>query len=262
MAANDKSLIKKDEVRRFEEELLKENAKNLTNPQFMSIKVKHAGVYRFEMPGGSDEKESELLKTFSGIIVYNHRLNSYWSQPFGESENRVPDCFSLDAIRGTVYGECRVCPYNKFGSGRDGKGKACRNMWRLYIFLNKKMLLPYQMTLPPTSLKYFQNYLISLMSQRVPVERVVTRFSIIPGPQDSSIVNFEMKQKLSDEDFLYYIAQRQKLVEFMKSAVFFEEADSVKENDENPKSSTEREPVMGTATYKEDDGLFDDDIPF
>ena len=118
------------------------------------------------------------------------------------------------------------------------------------------------MTLPPTSLKYFQNYLISLMSQRVPVERVVTKFSIIPGPQDSSIVNFEMKQKLSDEDFLYYMAQRQKLVEFMKSAVFFEETDSAKEEDENPKSSTEKGSVSGTATYEEDDGLFDDDIPF
>ena len=247
--SDEKQLMKADDVGRFERELIKSQSKQLDNPQFMAIKIKHAGVHRFELPATGDESEEERLrKTFSGVIIFNHRMNSYWEKAFGETDTVIPDCFSLDAIHGTKHGSCETCQYNQWGSAPDGKkGKACRNMWRLYIYLNKSMLLPYQMNIPPTSIKNFQNYIISLMSRGIAVERMLTMFSLTPGAQDSSIVKFSEKKKLDDDSFLFYLSKRNKFMHFMKSAVFFEEAEeAVKEEEE-------------TVDFMPED---DDDIPF
>jgi len=244
-----------DLIAQYERELIKEQSSQLENPQFMAVKIKHAGVHRFEMPAIGEE-EPKLLKTFSGVIIFNHRLNSYWEAAFGETDNRIPDCFALDAIHGTKFGNCKECKFNKFGSGRDGRGKACRNMWRLYIFLNKKMLLPYQLTLPPTSLKNFQNYIISLLSQNIAIERVITKFSLTEGAQESSVVNFAIGSKLSNDDFLFYLNKRKKLLEFMKAAIFFEE------NSETQESEEETEPEEPFYIEAMEDESEQEEIPF
>lgn len=233
--SDEKQIAKVNEIEKYERELIKSQSKQLDNPQFMTISVKHAGVQRFELPATGDEgDEDRLRKTFSGVIIFNHRMNSYWSKPFGESDSVIPDCFSLDAIHGTKYGECADCKYNQWGSASEGKkGKACRNMWRLYVYLNKGMILPYQISIPPTSIKNFQNYIISLMSRGMAVERMVTAFSIIPGAQESSVVRFAEKKKLDDDAFLFYLSKRNKFMHFMKSAVFFEEAEEKAEPEED-----------------------------
>lgn len=241
------------DIGRIERELIKVQSNQLDNPQFMAIRVKHAGVQRFEMPSVGEGDEEKLLKTFSGVIIFNHRMNSYWSKPFGESENPIPDCFSLDAVTGTKFGDCADCKYNQWGSAPDGKkGKACRNMWRLYVYLNKSMMLPYQISIPPTSIKNFQNYVISLMSRGMAIERMVTTFSLTAGAQESSIVNFTEKKPLDDEAFLFYLGKRNKFLHFMKSAIFFEEGTAEEEEDSS---------FMPDETFEEET-LDDDDIPF
>ena len=54
--------------------------------------------------------------------------------------------------------QCESCPLNQFGSAPDGKGKACKNMHRIYL-LREGEVLPLLLPLPPTSLKAFKDYL-------------------------------------------------------------------------------------------------------
>ncbi len=61
----------------------------------------------------------------------------------------------MNAETGEIH-NCTSCPFNEFGS--DGDGKACKNMHRLYI-LPENSPLPYILTLPPTSIKNWKNYL-------------------------------------------------------------------------------------------------------
>lgn len=232
------------DIKDIERKLLEGQGNQLENPQFMQIKMKHQGTLRYELPDKDAEGENKLVKSFNGIIVFNHRLNSYWDVPFeeGGETGRIPRCFAVDAKHPTagaevldvqsatedtveqkrVFGKCRDCYFNQWGSDKDRKGKECRNMWRLFIYTSKDEMLPYQLTLPPSSLKTFQQYAISLMSKSIPMEKVVTHFSLLPGNMKSSVGDFGMKEILSNTDFVYFINEREKLLNFMRSAEFFD----------------------------------------
>jgi len=60
--------------------------------------------------------------------------------------------------QGNPGGVCKNCPYNQWGSDPDTGGKACKNMHRIYL-LRDGDLFPLLISLPPTSIKPFSNYL-------------------------------------------------------------------------------------------------------
>ena len=65
---------------------------------------------------------------------------------------------------------------NKFGS--DGKkGKACKNMRRVHILVNGN-LLPYRLTLPPTSLKSWDEYMVNLTNKGIPLPVAITEIRL------------------------------------------------------------------------------------
>lgn len=47
---------------------------------------------------------------------------------------------------------------NQFGSDEDGRGKACKNVHRIYM-LREDNPVPLILSLPPTSLKYMRDYI-------------------------------------------------------------------------------------------------------
>jgi hypothetical protein len=245
VTASDGSIVevKEGDLKDIERGLLAQQGSMLENPQFMQIRIKHQGTLRYMLPETDENGENKLVKTFAGVIIFNHRMNSYWDVPYEEGTEavRVPRCFAIDAKRGSlpvqtveldkeqrvVYGECGSCFYNAWGSdARDRKGKACRNMWRLFIYQNKAEMLPYQLTLPPSSLKFFQQYAISLMSKNMPIEKAVTSFTLARGNMDCSLAQFAVKETLNTYDFIYYIEERRKLLNFMKSAIFYDESEA------------------------------------
>jgi hypothetical protein len=105
---------------------------------------------QFEMPDGRYEKE------FTGHILHWHNANQYYSAAFGEGESPVPDCCSSDGIKpdGGQFARdepCRDCSMNRFGSAKDGYGKACQNTIRLYIVADGEVI-PSVLKAPPSSL--------------------------------------------------------------------------------------------------------------
>ncbi len=132
------------------------------------VKVKiNKDMQKFMDPFG------EVLDTLEGVIVYKHKTRGYWPK----GEGKVPECSSKDGITGiiTETGEerkCASCPYNQWGSatdesGEQTKGKACKEMRRLFIDI-KDYELPIMLSLPPTSIKEFDNFISVLTTKGIP----------------------------------------------------------------------------------------------
>lgn len=143
-------------------EVIKEELDGLGPLPFDTVKVPSGGGIAFEVPG-DDPENPESATELVGVIVHHHAINAYWKDPF-TGGNQQPDCASLDGKQGleVATGEllnCADCPYNQYGSAGDGSnGKACKNGHRIYL-LREGEVLPILITLPPTSLRPFKDYL-------------------------------------------------------------------------------------------------------
>jgi len=141
------------------------------------IKIPSGGGTAYEVQG-EDEDDTDPMKTITGVVVFTHRLSGYWPNAYGSSNNpedKLPTCASMDGKTGIVQigdrsGEvitCETCPWNQYGTARDqagnqARGKACKNMRRLYILMDGDPNL-YLLTVPPTSIEDVNNRLYILM---------------------------------------------------------------------------------------------------
>jgi len=158
-------------------------------PRFPQIKIIHQGQ-QFEMP---DETKTD---TIEGVILDTNRINAWWQVSFDESGGGTPpDCFSLDGIKpgpgcsAQQSTSCRECEKNAFGS--DGRGKACKNMKRVHILLDGEML-PYRLTLPPSSLKAIDDYISMMTSKGLPYQLLRTRFGLKKTKNRDGIIYSEI----------------------------------------------------------------------
>lgn len=167
---------------------------------FRRAKIPSGGVLQFEMPG-DDPENPDYTPTLEGVILFNHAANSYWPAGSEYDENTPPQCQSVDGKVG--YGDpggiCETCCYNQFGSDPNGGGKACKNMRVLYLLLNGE-LMPIQLSLPPTSIRPYTNFVNSAFLLRG--RRVC-----------SGLVQIGLK-KASSNGFTYSVATFKKVRDF------------------------------------------------
>jgi len=140
------------------------------------IKIPASGGTAYEVHG-EDDDDTDPMKTITGVVVFTHRLSGYWPSSYGAAKNpedKLPTCASMDGKTGIVQigdraGEvitCETCPWNQYGTARDqagnqARGKACKNMRRLYILMDGDPNL-YLLTVPPTSIKDVNNQLAKI----------------------------------------------------------------------------------------------------
>lgn len=143
---------------------------------FERIKIPSAGSTVFEIPG-ENPGGPDTVKEFSGVILYHHPLHAYYKTKYSGGNN-PPDCGSFDGItgEGDPGGDCRACPYNKFGTGENGS-KACKNRRRIFI-LREGEIFPLLLSLPTGSLKEFTKYIKRLLGKGRKSNSMVTRFSL------------------------------------------------------------------------------------
>lgn len=197
-------------------------------PRLPQIGILHAGALLFKIP--SDEiGGTETVESFEGIIIDHHPCNARWKESFAKSGGGVPPvCTSLDGKTGIDEDgnthNCPTCEYNQYGTGRDNegkptRGKACKNMKRLHILFSGDEL-PHRLTLPPTSIGQTDSLFSFLMSKRVPMTTIPTKFSLADAVSSKKIhysqIRFEPKiheqieisQYLKIQNFLKnYLAQ-------------------------------------------------------
>ena len=147
---------------------------------FPRVKIPSGGGLAFEVPG-DDPENPDAEKELVGVIVDHHPVNAYWQDKYSGANN-PPDCASMDGKIGVDQDgnrkPCNSCPMNEWGTAEDGRGKACKNMHRLYIIREGEML-PLLLTLPPTSLKNLSDYIaLRVVSKGMRSYGVVTKVSL------------------------------------------------------------------------------------
>jgi len=192
----------------MERELLQEVMDNI-DFQPGRIKIMHREK-QFLLPDGKATKE------IKGVVIYFHRARGFWRDE-GES---MPTCSSMDGKKGTVTetGEpqtCSSCPYNQFGSDlKGGKGKACKEMRRLFV-LQEGDMYPSILSIPPTSLRNWDSYVSNLVSKKKIPLAFVTTFTLEKantGSFDYSKIVPEIGEQLDKQTILNLLKMREEVV--------------------------------------------------
>lgn len=192
-----------DDVRR---DLLRAQTSDI-DPQtsFPKVLVLGGGAGMFELK----DAPGDTFRDFEGVILGHHKRNILWDRPYGTTveneEENPPACSSQDGVYGIPRRgfhhiglvpagaatrpadgiesvACATCPYNQWGTGdmfnpnANPKGKANTNQRSIYI-LRPDEEVPVELIISPTSLKAFDDYVLRLTSQMIPVQAVSTRFS-------------------------------------------------------------------------------------
>lgn len=145
------------------------------------VKVPAGGSLTWEVP--SLEGDTEPHKELIGVIVGIQNIRTYYATKF-DGGNEPPDCFSRDGLVGEPSsdsvegygGRCSECPKAQWGSGENG-GQACAQR-KLVLHLMSDAMLPIVVTVPPSSLKELDRYLLRLTSKRTPFYKVVSSLKL------------------------------------------------------------------------------------
>lgn len=171
---------------------------------FQRVKIPGGGTLQFEIPS-DDPENPDYAKYLVGVILHNHAACAYWPEGSEYDDNTVPLCSSVDGKQGIGEpgGACAVCDLNRFGTDSNGRGKACKNMRDLYL-LRSGEYMPIQLTLPPTSISPFREFL----NQSFMVRRRATYGSVVQiglkkmnnGKDDYSVATFRRLYDFTGEE--------------------------------------------------------------
>ena len=132
-------------------------------------------------PDDEDEPASSLEIV---IIDANPMLSKiYYEKAFEDGSTEKPDCYSNDGRKPAADAQhpqcktCAACPHNAWGSGKEGRGKACSDARRIAVAPVGQVNEPLLLRVPPTSLKPLQEYGTMLAKRGVAFNAVVTKLS-------------------------------------------------------------------------------------
>ena len=211
---------------------------------FDRIKIPSGGGTVFEIPG-DDPDEPETVKEFSAVILYQHALNAYYKNEYTGGSN-PPDCGSYDGFvgDGTPGGQCRSCPLNQYGSGKNG-AKACKNRRRLYL-LREGDVFPMMLSLPTGSLKGFTRYLTRVVTRYGSSNAVVTRFTLKKASSTAGIgysqAQFPVDRLLTEDEYALISAMTEQVKALSQTVGYDNEAETTTVN-VNPETGEVMEPL-------------------
>ncbi len=205
---------------------------------FPKVKIPSGGALQFEMPTG-DPENPEYTRFLQGIILFHHASGAYWPEGCEYDDNTVPLCSTVDGKQGygTPGGACAACELNRYGTATDGKGKACKNMRVLYL-LQDGDYIPVQLSLPPTSLRPFNDFMnAAFVSRRRPAWSSVVQIGlkrVDNGSNTYSVATFRKVGDLPPEqvgEFRAFVESfRQQAKEMLKSRA---ELSAARENEDD-----------------------------
>ncbi len=115
-----------------------------------------------------------------------------------------PTCQSNDglspSIANPVSSSCKTCPKAQFGSGKNGKGTACRTMKTLYLVLMGEEQLLSILRISGKTLVNLQGHVEEFTELDLAVSKFVTTLSI---DQESKfpVIEFGVKEAFGEDDF-------------------------------------------------------------
>ncbi len=135
-------------------------------------------------PEDPDEPARHVVLTL--LQANPHLSKVYYKEGYEEGSTEKPTCYSND---GTTPGSdatepqaktCAGCPHNIWGSGNNGKGKACSDSRRVAVAPSGRLDDPMLLRVPPASLKSLAEYATEVARRNVPMQAVATRVRFDP----------------------------------------------------------------------------------
>lgn len=201
---------------------LEENIEGITM-SFDRVKIPSGGGLVFEVPG-DDPDNPDMVQELVGVIIDHHPVHTYWKDRQYTGESTPPDCSSNDGVVGVgdPGGECKKCPMFQWGSGPNGVGRACKTQRHIY-FLREGDGMPILITLPPTSIKNFNDYLAKrVMARGRKTYGVITKVVLKRAKSRSGInyseAHFAVVRNLSPEERAQAIAYARNMREFTRNS--------------------------------------------
>lgn len=155
-----------------------------------------------------------------GVIAGFTLCNTYYDEDFDPDNPRSPVCFAFgqkkdelgphDDAETPQSERCEGCPQNEFGTADRGKGKACKNTYRLlvlpagdYDHRADRFEAPtspedlegaelHALSVSPTSLKAFSGYVSQLAGNLRPPWAVFTKIGVVPDPKVQQRLTFQL----------------------------------------------------------------------
>lgn len=129
------------------------------------------------------------------IIDANPNLSkTYYSSEYEEGSIAKPTCMSDDGKKPSADAaepqskSCATCSHNTWGSGKNGKGKACSDARRLAVSPAGQLNEPMLLRVPPASLKPLGEYGTMLAKRGVGFDSVVTKIRFEPGESSPKLI--------------------------------------------------------------------------
>ncbi|MHA1248729.1 MAG: hypothetical protein ACTSRP_01935 [Candidatus Helarchaeota archaeon] len=199
--------------------LLMENIQSLMSLgiRLPRIRITTSGEFEYV----SDEM-SERFEEFEAKVIHFHVMNMYWATGYKANEIRPPDCISYDGITSIDGKNCRTCEYNQFGSDPiTGKGKACKNVIRLFLKVTDEHVLPTILCIPPASINAFMKYTTGTLFVRgKSIQSVVTRFTATL--EEYPRIKFSVVRDLTPEEYEQIIKEKSVVEQLLAEPVISE----------------------------------------
>ena len=137
--------------------------------------------------------EPQSVNEIEGIVLATGKRRALWFERFEDSDGGPPQCSSEDGRTGLgaitpeelkagkqITRPCKTCPMNQWGSAtprpgenpEDVKGKACAERTVLMV-LQRDTILPMVVSLAPSSIKPWKEFMIAMTRNMVPLHDAV-----------------------------------------------------------------------------------------
>lgn len=152
------------------------------------------------------------------IILSSQYERGYWETTYDGDNRTPPTCYSFDGdaphpeAHAKQAEACADCPYSKFGSADNGKGKACKQGVRLALLAPdalKGELASVDVTTAKCStmnVKAFDDYVTVLTNKGVAPEAVVTELTCHPDTKKMYALGFKALRAAQPKDSAGYLA--------------------------------------------------------
>ncbi len=154
------------------------------------IKIPAGGGTSWEIPDLLEDTIS--IKAFHGLILNFTHGRSFWEHGLDEGGLAgPPNCISvdLDVGHGSPGGPCATCPKNEWESGRQGRGKACREKMMLFLLM-ENTFIPRVIQVPTTSIKVVRSFMLRLASEGIPFYSIIPEFTLKQVQQAGGGLNY------------------------------------------------------------------------